>query len=434
MSSQPSQLSQVADLSDIPHFIWSGEKFTVLVLGTAHVSARSVEDVRRLFSDFQPDIVAVELCHPRFEALTNTKHWQNADIGQIIRQKKLWLLFSSLMLSVIQKKMGAFSDKKPGEELLMAVKLAEENGAELLLADREVRITLSRAWNRIGFFSRLWLISNLLTALLVREKIDEEEVEKLKQQDVLEEMLQMLPRRYEPLREVILSERDAYIAEKIRRKLQERLGEERSSASKASQASNPLSSPLKLFAVVGAGHLPGIKRRLESGESCDLSLLNATPRPSYLRQGFSWLIAALFLFGLSALLFRPTTDPLLLQRLAFFWIGSRSIGAGLGALAARARPLTLLVTVVVAPVSYFLGFLGVRLWMLSALTEVRLRRPKVEDFERVAQDTGNWRAFLKALYGNRILHLFFVIWMVSFGLTIGNIIFLKVFVDGLFSR
>lgn len=456
MSSRSASSTSISSLLDgAPHFVWKNGDAEVAVLGTAHISSHSVEDVKRLFAQFKPDIVAVELCQSRFEALSNPHRWQNLDMSQIIREKKIWLLFSSLMLSAIQKKMGAGGSQQPGAEMLTATQLAQAGGAELLLADRDVRITLRRAWNRVGFFSRLWMISSLFTALLVREKIAEEEIERLKQQDILEEMLQMLPRRYEPLREVILAERDAYIAEKICQRVQKEShskssrkssdkssGESDSESSSRSYSESPSepssnpsrpAGPLRILAVVGAAHLAGIRGILEGGERRDLSSLEDAPPPSYLRRSLAWLLPALFLFGLSALLFRPAADPLLLQRLLLAWVASRCIGAGVGTLIARARPLTILATVAIAPVSYFLGFLGIRLWMLSALVEARLKKPRVEDFEDVARDTENWSAFIKALYRNRVLHLFFVIWASSLGLTLGNLVFLKVFVDGLLS-
>ena len=139
-------------LQEVPHFIWKDNKREVLAIGTAHVSARSVQDVRSVFELYQPDTLAVELCPPRLEALMLPHRWKNLDIAQVIKQKKIWLLVSSLILSAFQKKIGESTGTLPGMEMKTAVQLAKKHRRELVLADREVRITLARVWAKVGFF------------------------------------------------------------------------------------------------------------------------------------------------------------------------------------------------------------------------------------------------------------------------------------------
>lgn len=394
-----------------------------LVLGTAHVSAQSVDDVREILRLQKPDVVAVELCASRFDALNDQDRWRNLDLGRVIREKKIWLLASSLILSSFQKKIGELTGSRPGEEMLVAARLAEETGAVLSLADREVRITLARAWSRVGFFSRLWLISNLMASLLVSEDVDPEEIENLKQQDVFEDLISHLPPRYVSLKEVILDERDRYLAEKIRR------------AAAAAQIGNARtgktrkSAKPRLFAVVGAGHLPGIRRVLESGEAVDLESLDAPPAKRRLKEIGSWVVFFGVFMAMSAYFFYVDFDLDKIQKVLFAWVAARSIGAGLGALLAWAHPVTILVTALVAPVSYFFGFVGVRLWMVSALLELRFKKPRVEDFERIAADTDSFAKFRRSLYQNRVLHMFFIIFAVSMGLTLGNLVFFGVLGD-----
>ncbi|MEQ9362676.1 MAG: TraB domain-containing protein, partial [Leptospirales bacterium] len=255
-------------LKNVPHHRMDLAGVDALILGTAHVSAQSVDDVREIVRLQKPDVVAVELCASRYEALTDEDRWRNLDLGRVIREKKIWLLASSLILSSFQKKIGELTGSKPGAEMTVAAELAEETGATLSLADREVRITLARAWSRVGFFSRLWLISNLMASLLVSEEVEPDEIENLKQQDVFEDLISHLPPRYVSLKEVILDERDRYLAEKIRRAASDLVsGSSAAPAKKRGKTAGAARGKRRLFAVVGAGHLPGIRRVLESGEA-----------------------------------------------------------------------------------------------------------------------------------------------------------------------
>ncbi|MCR9144718.1 MAG: TraB family protein [bacterium] len=401
-----------------------------LVLGTAHVSAQSVEDVREIVRLQKPDTVAVELCASRYDALTDQDRWRNLDLGRVIREKKIWLLASSLILSSFQKKIGELTGSKPGEEMLVAAQLADENGAKIALVDREVRITLARAWSRIGFFSRLWLISNLMASLLVSEDVEPDEIENLKQQDVFEDMISHLPPRYVSLKEVILDERDRYLAEKIRVAAREEISNANSDAAskakskkKAAAKTGAKRGKRKLFAVVGAGHLPGIRRVLESGEAVDIAELDEPPAKRRWKDIGSWVVFFGVFAAISALVSFLTAEQFM--DVLYAWIIARSVGAGLGALIAWAHPLTIIATALIAPVSYFFGFIGVRLWMVSTLIELRFKKPRVVDFESIAEDTETFAKFRVSLYRNRVLHLFWIIFAVSTGLTIGNVVFLN---------
>lgn len=391
---------------DAPHFYYSHEGAEILVLGTAHVSRQSVEDVEESFKKFRPDSVCVELCQPRHDALRDPNRWRKLDLAQLIREKKLGLLASSLALSSFQKKIGALSGVKPGAEMLRAVELAEENETELVLADREVRATLLRAWHRVGFFSRLWLASALMSSLLVTEEVSPEEIEKLKHEDVLSDMFSNLPARYNSVKKVIIDERDNYLAEKIHRAALE-LKEKKKRGKR------------RILAVVGAGHLAGIERALIAEERADLEELDRLPPRKRLKNLASWIGLSLFAGALGY--YFSEKNPKDAWNLFAFWVACRSIGSGLGAIISRAHPLTVLATAAIAPFSIVI--IGSRLWMYSALTELWFKKPRVEDFENIAAQTENFRGFLKALYANRVLHLFFIIFAVSWGLTIGNLVF-----------
>ncbi|MCB1173040.1 MAG: TraB/GumN family protein [Leptospiraceae bacterium] len=396
-------------LESRPHYRQMIDGVDTIVLGTAHVSKESVADVQTLYERLQPAAVAIELCQGRYDAMMDKDRWRKLDLAEVIRNKKIWLLVSSLILSAFQKKIGETTGSKPGEEMMVAGQLAQQGQSRIVLADREIRTTLSRAWARVGFFHRMWLASYLLASLLVSEDIDEEQIEELKQKDVLEDMLSALPKRFAHIKEVIIDERDQFLAENIRQASQELATEKK----KASQKS--------LLAVVGAGHLPGIRRVLSQNEAVDLDELATAPAKSNWGTIISIVAFLAIMAGFSWIGFIRGSEAL--ADMALLWILGRSLGAGLGTLIAGARPLTILVTVIVAPFAYFIGFLGFRLWMLTALMELKYRKPRVEDFENIAGDTETFAQFRHALYHNRVIHIIFLIMATGMGLTLGNLPF-----------
>ena len=427
-------------LKNPPHFIWQDKKLNaeVLVLGTAHVSAQSVIDVKELFHLYKPDSVAVELCKPRLAILTQPERWKQLDLRQIIIERKVWLLCSSLILSSFQKKLGATQGSPPGMEMKVAVELARKNKAALVLADREVRTTLARSWAGIGFFSRLWLSSFLFSSLLVKDPITSEEIEELKKNDMLDNLLRNLPPRYRPLRTVVLDERDICIAENIRQHILTERGKNtenipsKTAKKGAKKISKNPRAKLRILAVLGAAHLKGVNKQLKAKKPRDISDLLSMPPRRRLKNIMTWVFLGLVFFLFSALFMKRDWDLAVFQELALAWVLCRSIGAGLGVLIARPSLLSFFTSVFLAPISYFLGFVGIRLWMPVALSELRVRKPRVADFENIVKDTESFASFRRSLYHNRVIHLIFLIMMVSLGLTIGNLFFFERVFSGLF--
>lgn len=406
-----------------PHSVVDVNGVEVVILGTAHISRESVEDVKLGFEKLNPDGVAVELCQSRYDSMMDPDRWKKLDIGKVIKEKKLGLLASSLILSSFQKKIGESTGVKPGEEMRLASILADEGDKQLFLVDRDIRTTLSRAWGQVGFFSKLWLASNLITSLLVKEEIEPEEIERLKQEDVLTDLFSHLPARYEIVKRVIVDERDSYLADKIRTAARE-LSQNEDAAdtqkvSKKKTAKKAVSHKKRLFAVVGAGHLAGITRVIEGGEDVSISALETVPPKSYLKTILYWMMFSTLVLVVSWRLGTGSFE-MAMQALTA-WIAGRSIASGVGAIIARAHPLTTLVTMITAP--FILLIPGSRLWMFAALTEVWLKKPRVDDFENIAADTDDMKSFLHSLYSNRVLKLFWIITMVSMGLTLGNLFF-----------
>jgi len=218
----------------------SGDKEIILV-GTAHVSRDSTRLVEEVITAEKPDTVSIELCNSRFKALKQRDRFRDTDIVNLIREKKAFLLLSNLLLAAFQKRIAKKMDITPGAEMLKAVEMAETVGAGIWLADRDIRTTLSRAWRSMGWWTRIKLFSQLLTAMSKADDITEEEIERLKQQDVLESVLSEVGRSMPELKTILIDERDLYLTAKVRQ-----------------------APGRKIVAVVGAGHLPGICANWES--------------------------------------------------------------------------------------------------------------------------------------------------------------------------
>ena len=208
----------------------------VYLVGTAHVSQSSVDLVKEVIEAIKPEYVAVELCESRFDSLRNPDKWRETNIVSIIRQGKSYLLMTQLILSAFQKKIGAKLEVKPGAEMMAAIELAESNNSETALVDREIKITLRRAWASLGWWGSIKLFGALIASFFNNEEISEEEIEKLKSSDALEAMISELSENLPGVQQSLIDERDQYLAAKIK--------------------DIPSDS---VVAIVGAGHVPGIK-------------------------------------------------------------------------------------------------------------------------------------------------------------------------------
>jgi hypothetical protein len=225
----------MANNNNLIHLTFKEKQF--VLLGTAHVSKESARLAKAVIEEEKPDTVCVELCQSRYQAIRQKDRWQDTDIIKVIREKKSFLLLSNLLLASFQKRIAKQLDVKPGEEMIAAINTAESVGARIHLADRDIRTTLSRTWRVMGFWSKIRLLFELALSLGQLNEIKEEDIEKMKQQDVLETLLSEVGKSLPGLKAILIDERDQYLAEKIR-----------------SAPGN------KVVAVVGAGHIPGIQK------------------------------------------------------------------------------------------------------------------------------------------------------------------------------
>src|SRR5210317_135194 len=250
----------------------------IFLVGTAHVSQESVDLVQQVIANEKPDCVCVELDEKRYKALSGRKRWESLDLKEIIRKKQLSTLLVNLILASYQKKLGLQLGVMPGAELLEAVREADKHSIPVALCDRDVRVTLRRAWHETSFLKKGYLLAILLVSLFDKTEITEEKLEQLKKKDVLSELMSELGAAMPELKKVLIDERDIYLAEKIK-----------------------MSSGRKLVAVVGAGHVEGIKKRIGEDHSSVMHSISTFPPVSSSLKALGWAIPLLIIGSLIAI-------------------------------------------------------------------------------------------------------------------------------------
>jgi pheromone shutdown-related protein TraB len=336
------------------------------LIGTAHVSTQSVELVEAAISKVSPDAIAVELCEGRLRSMQDPDRWKNTNIATVIREGRAHVLLAQLLLAAYQRRLGSKLNIKPGAEMMAAVRASNERGIPCCLADRDIGITLRRALSSLGIIGFFKVSYAAIIGMLQKpQEITEEEIERLKGTDALEEVLREFGAFLPDLRRALIDERDIYLAQKIR------------------------DTPGKrIVAVVGAAHVPGIKRHIES--ISDLSSIRMVPPKSLFLRIFGWSIPTLIIAGMlyALVMSGPATFTKMLT--TWFWI--TGIAGALGAAVVKAHPLTIIASFIAAPIAALHPLLATG-W-ISGLVEAIVRKPRVGDLENIMEDMSSVRGML----------------------------------------
>ena len=370
------------------HSLFVGDKDITLV-GTAHVSKESVNLVNAVIDVERPDTVCVELCMSRYQSIIQRDRWKDMNIIKVIKEKKAFLLLSNLMLASFQKRIADKLDVKPGEEMIKAIEAGNAAGAKIHLADRDIRVTLSRAWRAMGLWDKLKLIFQMVLSLGEVDEITAEDVEKMKQEDMLETLLSDIGKSLPKIRDILIDERDRYLAHKIR-----------------------TAPGNKIVAVVGAGHVPGIKKYWD--KNIDLQKLEEIPPKSKFSSFLKWVvpmaILALFVAGFFFGGAEKGTEMIA------WWIIANSVLAGLGAVLAMAHPYTILSSILAAPLTSLNPMIAAG-WV-SGLVEAFSRKPRVKDFENLQEDIHTIRGFWR----NNVTRILLVVLFTNIGSSLGTFV------------
>ncbi|HEY0660774.1 MAG TPA: TraB/GumN family protein [Lysobacter sp.] len=375
-----------------PHAIVERDGVRYTLLGTAHVSKASVEAVRDAVGSGAYDAVAVELDAPRLQAMTDPGALAKLDLIQVIRTGRTAMFAANLALAAYQRRLAEQLGIEPGAELKRAVMEARERDLPVHLIDREVGLTFRRASSKLGWWGRAKLGGGLLTALFADEEVGHDEIEKLKQGDLLESSFGEFASDSPALYESVIAERDRYMAARLR----ESHGDAR-----------------EVLAVVGAGHLQGLAKHLREENRAPEAIraeLEALPKKSDI-PWFTIVLSVFVIGGFAWGFYRggfEVGSDLLLQ-----WVLATGVLGAIGCAIAGGHPLSILVAFIASPITPLHPALASG--TLSALTEAWLRKPTYADFMALRDDVGSVRGWWR----NRVARVLLNFFLTSLGTAIG---------------
>ncbi|MBP3741802.1 MAG: TraB/GumN family protein [Treponema sp.] len=371
----------------------AGRKITLV--GTAHVSKESIEEVENTIRELKPDCVAIELDEKRADSIRNPDKFRQLDVIKVLKNHEGFLMMANLILASFQRRMGMNVGVKPGDEMLAAIHVADELQVPAVMIDRPIQTTLRRAWATNTFWGKMKLLASLLASAFSKEEIGSEEIENLKNSSEMDSMMNELSDDMPVIKKVLIDERDNYLAAGIW----------------ASKGDN-------VVAVLGAGHLPGVIAHLEKmaagSENTDVSEISQVPAKGFGGKIAAWIIP-LIIVGLIVAGFIYGGRGLG-QKMILEWILYNSIPAAVFSLLALAHPLTILVAFISAPFTSLCPFIGVG--FVAGIVQAFFQKPKVSDMETLQDDVSSFKGW----YKNRILRVFLVFIMSSIGSSIGTFV------------
>lgn len=374
----------------------------IILIGTAHVSKKSADEVKDIINEEMPDTVCVELCQSRYESIMDPDRAKKMNVIEIIKKGKALILLINLILSSYQKRLGKQFGIKPGQEMIQGIESANEIGATLCLGDRDIHTTMLRLWRGLGFYGKIKLFFQLTLSMFMDEEVSEEQMEKMKTQDMLSAALDELSKSFPQFKSIVIDERDKYLAQKIK-----------------TVPGN------KVVAVLGAGHIPGIKEELYKEN--DIEELSKVTPGSKITKIIGWGIAVLIIATIISTFSVDKAAGIDQMTSWIFWNGSL---AALGTLLAFGHPLSILTAFVIAPISSLSPLLAAG-WF-AGLTEAIIRKPTVEDFENLSDDVQS----LKGFWRNKVTRVLLVVVFANLGSTFGTFIggaeVIKRFIDTFF--
>ncbi|SES64532.1 pheromone shutdown-related protein TraB [Nitrosomonas marina] len=369
---------------------------SITMLGTAHVSKASADKVQELIATGNYDAVAVELCPSRHKAIVNPDAMAKMDLFQVIKNGQASMVAASLALGAFQQRMAEQFGIEPGAEMRVAIKDAQAAHLPVILIDREIGVTLKRIYHNVPWWKRMGLLGGLIHSVISKEKVSAEEIEKLKEGDVLESTFSQFAEDEKDLFKPLISERDEYMAARLIKESRE-------------------NNYQHILAIVGAGHMSGIQQIISHQQINDpeeaISRLDTQPVSSSWLKYLPWAIVLLILTGFAIGFMR---SPDIGTAMILDWILINGGLSALGAAIAFAHPLTIITAFLAAPLTSLNPTIGAG--MVVAAAETYLRRPKVEDFNRLRSDTTS----LKGWWNNQVTRILLIFILSTMGSAIGT--------------
>jgi pheromone shutdown-related protein TraB len=369
---------------------------TITLVGTAHISQKSVELVEEKIRTGDFDCVAIELCPPRLQNMVKKSMWKNLDIYQVLRQGKGSLLLVNLALSAYQKRLAEKIGVEPGQEMMKAIELSAEYNLPLEVIDRDITITLQRMYRGVSFWQKLKLFSSLIASIFMGEEVTEQQIEDLKEGDMLHSLVEEFGEVLPSVKKVLIDERDQYMVGKL-----------------IEMAQSP-DSPKNILAMVGAGHLVGMLPAFENPPVPEaMAELDRKPPPGKTGYYVGWGIG---LFILSMFGVGYIRSPELGAELILQWVVINGGLSALGAALAFAHPVSILAAFLAAPLTSLNPTIGAG--MVVGIVESYIRKPKVADFESMREDIAHFSMWWK----NGVIRVFLIFFFANLGSAAGTFI------------
>ena len=370
----------------------------IILIGTAHISQESVTEVRNAIEKYKPDVVAVELCQRRFDSISKKDKWENTPVTALIKSNNAYFMLAQTFLSSIQRKLGEEYGVEPGSEMIAAVQEAEKHNIRVALVDRDITVTLKRAWRMMGFREKFKVVWEFLKAMVGydEEELESLDLKELMKQDVISQMMEEFSKIAPSTSKVLIAERDVYIAQKIYEE----------------------SKKGKVVAVVGAGHINGIKQHLQKqGLNANLHDLEQIPKKRFnLVKIVEIAIPVIFFSVIGWIIYSTGVDPWnRIKDIFLIWFLVHGILAGIGVAIARGHPLSIFTAFIAAPFTSLEPFFAPG-WF-AGLVEAKLRKPLIKDFQELSR-IQSIRDFLR----NKVIRLLMVVALANLGSIIGTII------------
>lgn len=373
----------------------------IYLVKTAHVSKNSIEDVKTCIEEVNPDSICIELDEQRYKRLESPDDWRNTDLSKIIKDKQVGFLMANLILSSFQKRMAKSLGSTTGGEMIEGINQSKQRNINLVLADRPIKTTFSRIWANLNGSEKIKLLSGLIESIFSNEEISEEEISQLKEADALEAALSEVSKEFPNMKRILVDERDMYLSQKIK-----------------------TAPGNKIVAIVGAAHAPGIERYLDKDINTDeLEIVNKK------KTIFSYVkyIIPLLIIGIIVYTILNNRDMGIKQIKSWIlWNGGLS---ALGTILAFGHPLSVLTAFVMSPITSLNPLLASG-WF-AGLVEAYVRKPKVKDFEDIAEDTATFKGFWKNRITRTLMVVLFANLFSSIGTIISGIDIVKKFIDSL---
>ena len=370
----------------------------IILIGTAHISEESVNEVRQAIETYKPDIVAVELCQRRYDTITQKDKWENTPVSALIKSNNAYFMIAQTFLSSIQRRLGEEYGVAPGSEMIAAMEEAKKHNIKVALVDRDITVTLKRAWRKMGIREKFRVIWEFLKAMIGydEEELEELNLKELMKQDVISQMMEEFSKIAPSAATVLIAERDQYIAQKIFDE----------------------SKKGKIVAVVGAGHIAGIKKHLQTQElNINLQELEKiTKKRISLVKIIEVAIPVIFFSVIGWIIYSTGIDSWnKIKDIFLVWFLVHGILSAVGAAIARGHPLSILTAFAAAPFTSLEPFFAPG-WF-AGLVEIKLRKPLIKDFQDLSK-LESMRDFFK----NKVVRLLMLVALANLGSMIGTII------------